>query len=201
MERSSWVCLDSSAVACFLYLVPGNSFIVSDRIIKVLTPGKMVSGQIVPFFSSMALGIVLAFTASISLSHRLRPDFPTVCHSSVLEFFSLSLSFQVLSLTLVLHLALPEELTLPLVLLLAIIVVFDLPMPLGPLLYSVSTLKFQKYLNNHSNIIIILGDYLRSLPSVWTPTNYWNSHSFPYGCSPYYQVYTLYSKQSLSCLA
>ena len=68
--------------------------------------------------------------------------------------------------TLVLHLALPEELTLPLVLLLAIIVVFDLPMPLGPLLYSVSTLKFQKYLNNHSNIIIILGDYLRSLPSV-----------------------------------
>ena len=43
--------------------------------------------------------------------------------------------FQVLSMTLVLHLALPEELTLPLVLLLALVVVLDLQIPLGPLLY------------------------------------------------------------------
>ena len=40
--------------------------------------------------------------------------------------------------TLVLHLALPEELTLPLVLLLALVVVLDLQIPLGPLLYFVS---------------------------------------------------------------
>ena len=40
--------------------------------------------------------------------------------------------------TLVLHLALPEELTLPLVVLLAIVVVLDLQIPLGPLLYFVS---------------------------------------------------------------
>ena len=45
---------------------------------------------------------------------------------------------QVLSMTLVLHLALPEELTLPLVLLLALVVVLDLQIPLGPLLYFVS---------------------------------------------------------------
>ena len=40
--------------------------------------------------------------------------------------------------TLVLHLALPEELTLPLVVLLACVVVLDLQIPLGPLLYFVS---------------------------------------------------------------
>ena len=40
--------------------------------------------------------------------------------------------------TLVLHLALPEELTLPLVVLLAAVVVLDLKIPLGPLLYFVS---------------------------------------------------------------
>ena len=42
--------------------------------------------------------------------------------------------------TLVLHLALPEELTLPLVVLLAAVVVLDLKIPLGPLLYFVSFL-------------------------------------------------------------
>ena len=46
--------------------------------------------------------------------------------------------------TLVLHLALPEELTLPLVVLLAVVVVFDLKIPLGPLLYFVSFLIAQE---------------------------------------------------------
>ena len=45
--------------------------------------------------------------------------------------------------TLVLHLALPEELTLPLVVLLAAVVVLDLKIPLGPLLYFVSFLIAQ----------------------------------------------------------
>ena len=46
--------------------------------------------------------------------------------------------------TLVLHLALPEELTLPLVVLLAAVVVLDLKIPLGPLLYFVSFLIAQE---------------------------------------------------------
>jgi len=83
----------------------------------------MTSGQLVPFLPALAIAIALALTASLGLKHGLRPDFPTV-----------------LSMTLVLHLALPEELTLPLVLLLALVVVLDLQIPLGPLLYFVVAL-------------------------------------------------------------
>jgi len=83
-----------------------------------IVPGWMTSGHLVPFLPSLAIGIALALTASLCLQHGLRPDFPTI-----------------LSMTLVLHLALPEELTLPLVVLLAIVVVLDLQIPLGPLLY------------------------------------------------------------------
>ena len=105
-----------------------------------LTAGWMTSGQLLPFLPALAIGIALALTASLCLQHGIRPDFPTVClwfnftcssnhHHSIL---------QILSMTLVLHLALPEELTLPLVVLLACVVVLDLQIPLGPLLYFVS---------------------------------------------------------------
>ena len=95
----------------------------------------MTSGQLVPFLPALAIAIALALTASLGVKHGLRPDFPTVC-GSYFVFISI---FQVLSMTLVLHLALPEQLTLPLVLLLALVVVLDLQIPLGPLLYFVSS--------------------------------------------------------------
>jgi len=88
-----------------------------------LVPGWMTSGQVLPLLPAVSISFVLSLAASLRLSHGLRPDFPTI-----------------LSMTLVLHLALPEELTLPLVVLLAAVVVLDLKIPLGPLLYFVVTL-------------------------------------------------------------
>ena len=99
----------------------------------------MTSGHLVPFLPALAFAIALALTASLGVKHGLRPDFPTVCGSCLVFINILPSIFQVLSMTLVLHLALPEQLTLPLVLLLALVVVLDLQIPLGPLLYFVSS--------------------------------------------------------------
>ena len=81
MERVLWVALDFPCIATFLYIVPGNIFSFSGQNDKILAPGWMTSGQLVPFLPALAIAIALALTASLALKHGLRPDFPTVCGS------------------------------------------------------------------------------------------------------------------------
>ena len=104
--------------------------------------------------------------------------------------------------TLVLHLALPEELTLPLVVLLAAVVVLDLKIPLGPLLYFVSFLIAQEkdavqkffYSDIHvtSQVDIsqpwLPGSHPGHLPPLRAAANHWNPHPRPPHCSPHCQV-------------
>ena len=155
MERLFWVALDFPCIATFLYIVPGNIFSLFGRF-RFLTPGWMTSGHLVPFLPSLAIGIALALTASLCLQHGLRPDFPTVCFWFIIKCLSNNPHsiIQILSITLVLHLALPEELTLPLVVLLAIVVVLDLQIPLGPLLYFVSPIFDAMYVKSPMKKII-----------------------------------------------
>ena len=137
MERVLWVALDFPCIAFFLYIVPGNIFRLSGRMFLI--------------YDIRLDDIWSTCTSSPCTGNWHRPcshrqslfeTWSQTRFSNGLSFFFKSMSThihpQVLSMTLVLHLALPEELTLPLVLLLALVVVLDLQIPLGPLLYFVS---------------------------------------------------------------
>ena len=241
MERVLWVALDFPCIATFLYIVPGNIFFFSRA------KSSDSDSRLDDVWSTCAFSPCTGY-CQCPCSDR-QPWFetwPQARFSNGLLFIfqcgSLPSIFQVLSMTLVLHLALPEELTLPLVLLLALVVVLDLQIPLGPLLYFVSprfaswnnstTLKWYIYkwekvallatvraflLIAEKNLYVCrlnfdfwynenlskpnstpltlniktcfaLGGSLRSLPHVWTPSSYWDSHSCPPSCSHHHQV-------------